>query len=317
VTRDPGALKPPLLELEPRRCPVCGSDDESQVVESNVDPSRIGGHSFASRKEPEYMHYRLVQCPVCRLLYASPVPPADVVATAYRDALYDSGDEARFAASTYARALQRLRGRLPPRGGALDIGAGDGAFVAELVAAGFDDAVGVEPSSAPIASASPEVKARLRHGVFRAADFEPGGYRLITAFQVLEHVADPLGVYCDAHALLGDGGALFVIAHDRRAVVNRVMGRRSPIYDIEHLQLFSRRSLAELFARAGFERVEMHSFLNRYPLRYWLRLFPFPQGVKRGLLNRVGSSRVGGLSVSLPVGNIAAIGFKGPSGRNR
>jgi SAM-dependent methyltransferase len=313
--RDPGAFKPPLLELEPRRCPLCGSDSEARVIEGNLDAARIDGHSFASRKEPEYMHYRLVQCSVCDLLYANPVPSADTVATAYRDALYDSADEARFAAATYAQALQRFQARLPPRGGALDIGAGDGAFVAELIAAGFDDALGVEPSSAPIASAPPELQARLRNGVFRAADFEPGGYRLITAFQVLEHIADPLGVCHDAHTLLGEGGALFVIAHDRRAAVNRMMGRRSPIYDIEHLQLFSRRSLVELFARAGFERVALHSFLNRYPLRYWLRLFPFPQRVKKGLLNWVGASRVGGLSASLPVGNIAAIGFKGPGGQ--
>jgi len=291
---------------------VCGSDDESQVIESNVDPGRIGDHSFASRKEPEYMHYRLVSCPVCYLLYANPIPSDDAVATAYRDAVYDSAEESHFAASTYARELQRHRGSLPPRGGVLDIGAGDGAFVSELVGAGFDDVVGVEPSSAPIASAPAELQARLRHGVFRATDYERCGFRLITAFQVLEHISDPLGLCRDAHALLGDCGALFVVAHDRHAVVNRMMGRRSPIYDIEHMQLFSRRSLVQLFARADFERVEMHSLLNRYPLRYWLRLFPFPQEVKHALLKRIGPSRVGQLSVALPVGNVAAIAFKGP-----
>lgn len=313
MTQDPGVFRRALLQLEPRPCPVCGSADESQVIESNVDASRLGGDSFASRKEPEYMHLRLVKCPACRLLYASPVPPEDLVATAYREASYDSADESRYAAATYARTLAKLLDRLPAHGGALDVGAGDGAFVTELLAAGFDDAVGVEPSSAPIASAPTAVRGRIRHGIFRADDFEPGQFRLVTAFQVLEHVADPLAVCRDAYALLADGGAFVAITHNRRAVVNLAMGRRSPIYDIEHLQLFCRDAIRELFGRVGFQRVETRSLVNRYPLRYWLRLFPFPPAVKDGLVRRVSATRVGSLPVSLPVGNLAAIGFKGGS----
>jgi SAM-dependent methyltransferase len=313
VTAAPGDRGVPSVPPEPRGCPICGSRDESHVIGSNIDADRINRFSFASRKEPEYMHHRLVVCPVCRLRYASPAPSAESIALAYRDALYDSADESRDAARTYARALSKVAPRLPPRGNALDIGAGDGAFLAELIAAGFEDVVGVEPSSAPIESAAPEVRARIRQGVFRASDFDAGQFRLVTAFQVLEHVSDPLAVFRDAHTLLADGGALLVVVHDQRAIANRLLGHRSPIYDIEHLQLFSRHSISELFSRAGFELVSVHSILNTYPLRYWLRLFPFPQAAKRWLLNRVGSTRVGALRVSLPVGNLVAVGYKSSS----
>jgi hypothetical protein len=51
--------------------------------------------------------------------------------------------------------------------------------------------------------------------------------------------------------------------------------------------------------------------VNRYPARYWARLLPLPQRAKALLLSVLERTRMGGTPVSLPVGNIAAVGFKG------
>ena len=300
-----------LSETAARACPVCGSKDESRVVaESNVDPERLGPFAFASRKTPELMRHRLVECPACDALYASPAPPAAVLADAYEHADYDSADEARYAAATYGRLVRRLLPRLPRSGGALDVGAGDGAFLAELLRLGFDDVVGVEPSAAPVAAAPAPLRRRIRRGVFREGDFEPSRFRLITAFQTLEHVPDPLELAVAARTLLRPGGALVVVCHDRRATVNRLMGLSSPIFDVEHLQLFSPRSLRGLVERAGLASVELEHVTNRYPLRYWLRLAPLPG--RRTLVAAADRSRVGSLPLALRVGNLAAVGFRSP-----
>lgn len=292
-----------------RPCPLCGSDDESVVIaESNVDPDRIGALSFASRKPPELMHHRLVQCTVCDALYASPAPDPSVLARGYEHAAFDSAEESRHAAATYARLVARLLPRLPATGGALDIGTGDGAFLCELLELGFDDVVGVEPSSAPVAAAAPEVQDLILRRGFRGRDFEPGRFRLVTVFQTLEHVPDPLGLCRDASRLLSAGGALLVVCHDRRSPVNRLMGHRSPIRDIQHLQLFSRRSLYGLLERAGLGPAELTKVTNRYPLRYWLRLAPLP--ARDRLIDLADRLRLGSLPVSLRVGNLTALGFR-------
>ncbi|HJV09640.1 MAG TPA: methyltransferase domain-containing protein, partial [Acidimicrobiales bacterium] len=116
----------------------------------------------------------------------------------------------------------------------------------------------------------------------------------------------------EAFELLAPGGALYVVSHNRRAVPNRVLGRRSPIFDIEHLQLFSPRSLRGLLERAGFTAVRQQSIVNRYPLRYWLRLLPLPSKVGNGVVKALGP-RLSSAAVPIPAGNMAAIGFK-PSG---
>ena len=268
-------------KLDARHCPICGSADESHVfADAHFDLASLDEFAFASRKVPEYMHYRLITCPVCDLLYASPAPSLEALARAYRDAGFDSGEEARYASRTYAGYLPAIIRRLPDKDGAIDIGTGDGAFLRELLAAGFTAVAGVEPSAAPIASAQDDVRALIRHDIFRPEDFEPGRYSLITCFQTMEHVHDPLAAGGGVYSRLKDGGAAFFIGHNREGLVNRLLGRKSPIFDIEHLQLFSPRSARALFERAGFVNVEVHRLVNRYPIQYWTKLFPMPKALK-------------------------------------
>src|SRR2546421_2344603 len=116
------------LDMVPRACPLCGSVDDAPVVaEERFDPAAVDSFGFASRKPPEYMHYRLVACPVCDLVFASPAPGAEALAEAYREAAYDSGEEAGLAARTHAGFLPEIRARLIQTGGgagaALVIGA--------------------------------------------------------------------------------------------------------------------------------------------------------------------------------------------------
>ena len=140
-----------MLVFEDRLCPLCGSAANSRLfAEARFDPSRLDAMSFSSRKTPEGMHHRLLECTGCDLLYASPVPTFDSIVDAYRDAAYESGEEARYAAATYASLVGRIEGKLPDLRGAADIGAGDGAFLHVLQAAGFDWTVGFEPSTAPL-----------------------------------------------------------------------------------------------------------------------------------------------------------------------
>lgn len=301
------------ITLVSRRCPVCGATG-GRVLPANVDPERLDGFAFASRKVPEYMHWRLVSCPSCDTQYADPAPPQDVLQAAYVGAEFDSAEAARSAARTYAGLLPGLLATTPSGLGALDVGTGEGAFLRELQRAGVDDVLGIEPSPAAAAAALPDVRPLIRAGTFPGVEVEDGRFRIVTAFQMLEHVADPLGLCRAARNVLHDGGALAVVCHDRRAPLNRLLGRRSPIFDVQHLQLFSRRSVRELLGRAGFSRVEVRPLVNRYPLRVWARYLPLPDRVKERVLDRL-QQRAGALTVPLPVGNLVAIGYRDAESR--
>src|SRR5688572_16472933 len=103
-----------------RACPVCGSVSQYRVFkEAAFDASRWGRFAFSSRKTPEYMHYRLLECSRCDLLYANPLPTEQALEAEYREAAFDSGEEARYAADSYAEVLPAILEKLSRRAAAL------------------------------------------------------------------------------------------------------------------------------------------------------------------------------------------------------
>jgi SAM-dependent methyltransferase len=292
-----------------RDCPLCGSAEFKVFADSNIRAQELTESAFASRKLPEYMHPRMVRCLGCELLYANPVLNPSVLGAAYKEAAFDSQQESKLASVTYRALLEARINRLK-RGNALDIGAGDGAFLEQLVDLGFHDVIGVEPSDASIAAASPSTRKLIRRGIFRADEFQREAFGLVTCFQVMEHVPDPLPMTREAFSLLRSGGMFFAVVHNSRALSARLLGTKSPIFDVEHLQLFHPKTAIELLQRAGFAEVSACSIWNRYPAEYWIKLFPFPGALKRALMRLAGSSKLGQIRLSIPAGNLAVFGFK-------
>ena len=256
------------------------------------------------------MSHRMVGCAECDLVYVPQPPTENELAAAYHQAEYDSSEEAEDAADAYAQAIQPILAKLPQRESALEIGTGTGVFLKHLKQAGFDVLVGVEPSTAAIDAAHPEQRAWIRQGVFEEGAFAPATFDLICCFMTMEHVPDPSTVARSALKLLRPGGAFVTVTHDRRSIVNRLLGKRSPIIDVEHMQLFSNASLTALLERNGYARINVWAFSNRYALRYWLRLTPMPKWVKAAIsrmLSLMGCDRI---KLSVNVGNMMGVGFK-------
>jgi len=299
------------FEWTERTCPLCGSNKEARVfAESNIDLDKLTEFAFASRKLPEYMHPRLLECGSCGILYGNPVLSPDSLSVLYREAAFDSHEESELASWIYFRIVQDYLGRLPDRKGAIDIGAGDGTFCERLLESGFMNVVGIEPSEAPIAASNPKIRKHLLNQMFRAADFSPDTVSLITCFQVMEHVTTPMEIASSAMRILKPKGLFMAVAHNQRSLSATILGLKSPIYDIEHLQLFTKKSARKLLENAGFEQIQVFPIWNRYPLQYWARLFPLPDGIKSGLSSMLKTTRLGNIRVSIPAGNLVLLGFK-------
>lgn len=298
-----------------RACPTCGSTGAvAPFVAAKIDTTALSGFSYASRKMPEFFSLRLVTCDACETIFAPEPPPEELLERAYQDAAFDTAAEAEAAAATYDCAISAVLPN-PCEGPALEIGCGTGALLPYLINRGFQPVIGVEPSLAAVQAAPAEVRPLIRTEPFKASSFEPATFAAIACFQTIEHLSDPSGFARDAFELLRPGGALLIVAHDPRYWLNRLLGRRSPIVDIEHLQLFSRRALQALLRRAGFVTGPSEALINRYALRYWLRLTPLPLTMRPRLIGAVDRAGLGGIMISFNVGNQLAVGIK-PAGGN-
>lgn len=294
-----------------RSCPVCDSDSSAKLfLKKNFNPDRISSFSFASRKLPEFMCHQLMQCEICDLVYANEPPDQSVLAQAYHAASFDSAQEADDAAAAYENAIKPVLSKLNCKDRALEIGAGTGTFLEVLKKNGFQIAHGVEPSSAAIDAAPEHRKSWIKESIFKESDFEPSSYDLICCFMTLEHVRDPNEIVSAAMRLLKPGGAIALVTHDYRSHLNRILGKRSPIIDIEHMQLFSDKSIKQILQRNGYSSIDVKSFHNCYALRYWMRLFPIPNQFKKIIIKILEFTGTADIKLKLNVGNIIAYGFR-------
>jgi SAM-dependent methyltransferase len=295
-----------------RSCPICGSsvDQATLFLNKNIDSNKLSAFSFASRKSPEFMCHRLLKCKVCDVIYVGQPPTNIELSHAYHTADYDSAEEANDAANAYISAIKPTLLKLAARKNVLEIGTGTGIFLEHLAQIGFTGLVGIEPSLSAIAAAPDHRQVWIRPGMFNGTDFESESFDLICCFMTMEHVLHPSEITQQAYRLLKPGGAFVTVTHNYQSAVNRLLGRKSPIIDIEHMQLFCPKSLQVMFERNQFTAISIVDFVNTYSIEYWLRLMPLPNGLKQGVNAFLALIGVPNKKVSINVGNLISVGFK-------
>jgi SAM-dependent methyltransferase len=115
----------------------------------------------------------------------------------------------------------------------------------------------IEPSEAARAALARALGAEALVGRTLAdAALAPASFELVTLFDVLEHLPDPLAALSRARELLAPGGRLVIETQNVASGAARLLGRRWHHYKhAEHLLHFSPATLAHALERAGLESV--------------------------------------------------------------
>ncbi len=193
------------------------------------------------------------------MVYTRPLPGPDELSRLYRDEYYGrprarplSWDGARRALhAVVMRDRCRSVGGVAP-GRALDVGCGDGDFLAHLRRRGWQ-VVGLELSAAAAGRAR-ERGVEVREEELEAAGFAPGSFDLVTLWHVLEHLPDPRRALEEARRVLRPGGLLVLEVPNISSPTFRLCGERWFPLDVpRHLQHFDPRSLERILALSGFE----------------------------------------------------------------
>lgn len=293
-------------------CPICEAEGaDRDVYASNFRADDLTPETFSARRLPDRLHYRMVRCVRCGLLRSNPILPVEDLARLYARSHFTYAEEAGFTQRTYGRYLRRARRWVPGGRALLEIGCGDGFFLDEALAQGFDEVTGVEPSEEAIANASDLVRHRIVKNLYGPGVFPADSFDLICAFQVFDHVPDPAALLRAAHEQLRDGGGVLFINHNSRGFLNRLLGEASPIVDVEHTVLFDKKTMRRLFEKCGFQVREVFDVKNTYPVAYWARLAPLPRALKSRIGALLERSAFGNLPVTLSAGNLGIVATKG------
>jgi SAM-dependent methyltransferase len=289
-------------------CAVCQSDSYRVRYAARVPPP--AALNFSARRDPQKHHARIVECTRCGLVYSNPYFDDTVLMRLYRDARYIDESQLQYMAADYLRLfltwthLQRSSAKI------LEIGCGNGFFLEELRRAGFMNVVGVEPGTDAVAKAPAGVGDWIVNDFFRPQDFPAASFDAVCCFQIFDHLPDPNGFLQGVRSVLRPGGRLVAVNHNIRAWITRMLGERSPMYDIEHICLFDRRTIRQLFEANGFEVLRVSGVSNTYAPAYAAKMFPLPSKLKSLLVPLLTRPAVARMGLRIPAGNMLTVGRK-------
>ena len=184
---------------------------------------------------------------------------------------------ARLAASILAafdrRRLRMLRRAVPPPARLVDAGAGRGRFVASAQAAGYE-AEGFEPDFARVSAARSAYGVELEKAGIEEVAYGAGSVDAVSAWHVLEHVADPGAAVAAFARWLRPGGALLVGVPNLDSLQARLGGARWYHLDLpRHRTHFTPAGLDALLRRHGLDPVRTHHVLAEHnPFGMWQSL---------------------------------------------
>jgi 2-polyprenyl-3-methyl-5-hydroxy-6-metoxy-1,4-benzoquinol methylase len=222
--------------------------------------------------------YDLVRCGSCNLAYLGKPPTPEELQKLYS---FEAGYQTNFADAAssevqfhtkVARLSYAALSRYRSSGKLLDVGCSAGFFLREAQAHGWE-AHGLEysPDTAEIAAQHPGL--HIQSGTLEAAPYEAKSFDVVTLWDVIEHVPDPLQTMHNVHRILHEDGLVALSTPNIDGLFPQLSYRVAKRLEYwphpeppHHLSQFSGQTLGLLLARAGFEIVATET--KRIPLTY-------------------------------------------------
>ncbi len=213
--------------------------------------------------------FRVVRCTDCGLTYVTPrLQPSALIQEVYDEGYWTSSaakdrgysdyrSDAPLYLKTYRRRLAVVRRHFPRPGRVLDVGCAAGYFLSVMAEEGWQ-VTGIEPSDAIRAQAIERLGAeRVHGGLLHEVPLEPGSFDLVTFWDVIEHVPDPVAALAHVRTLLAPGGKLLIETQNVESRAAKLLGKAWQHYKhAEHIYHFDPRTIRDLMGRAGFRILE-------------------------------------------------------------
>lgn len=259
--------------LEMPSCNMCGA--ESQKILGR----RLNTPQGFRPKKRLGISTTVVQCSVCGLIYANPLPIPEHIEQHYGIPPEEYWQTEAFAPEPdhFQEEFAKMKSLVPGAKTYLDIGSGTGKTLLAALNNGFD-AYGIEGSRAFYERAVKSVPDRISHTTIEAAEFPEGKFDVVSFGAVLEHLYDPSEAIKKALRWLSPTGVIWLEVPNAGYLYSRLMnfyfwlGRTdfvvniSPMHRPFHLYEFTEQAFRENGRRSGYEIADIEYYSGISPM---------------------------------------------------
>lgn len=216
-------------------------------------------------------------------------------------------EQATLQANAHA-ALERIHRYIEPPGRILDFGCGWGFFLASAKAIGWE-AFGIDPLPAHSARAR-SIGLTVVTDTLQIDTFPAEAFDVITAFQVFEHLLNPLEELEKLYRFLRPGGILLIEVPNIETWGVKLMGNRHRHFVKDHVTFYSAATLQMMLRMSGIEPTETYLPTRRMTVRHltdaWLA--KYLPGSITSMIRRISSRmQFRDRAVGCNIGDIVAV----------
>jgi 2-polyprenyl-3-methyl-5-hydroxy-6-metoxy-1,4-benzoquinol methylase len=222
--------------------------------------------------------FSLVECSACSLVYvADPPSPEELKRLysfegGYHNTLFDPASDDAVARRAAAREYYAVLSKFRSGGSVLDIGCSSGFFLIQARDGGWE-ARGLEMSADTARVARDQFGLDVATGTLEETTFPEARFDVVTLWDVIEHVPDPVRTLSLVHRILKDDGLVMFVTPNVGGLFPRVAYAAARIIRYwphpeppHHLFQFSKRTARELARRTGFAVLRILDL--RIPINY-------------------------------------------------
>ena len=243
------------------KCKLCSSNEVECTYKG---PIRDGGLNCYTNCEIE-----IYKCSQCGVIWHEPLHNSDEY---YESEEYRSSVDLSAETQTYYQLHDKeCLDKFLYTGTAIfrnkivaDIGCGGGSFL-DYLSGVAKRVIGIEPSETFRKTLIEKNYITYDYAEKARKDFE-GKVDVVTSFDVIEHVTDPLGFLLDIYALLNEGGHAIIGTPTDAPAMRALLGEvyeKKVLFTAQHIWIFSETSLKSLAEKAGFKNIRVR-FVQRY-----------------------------------------------------
>lgn len=205
-----------------------------------------------------YEQHSLIKCGNCSLVFAEKIPSIEELNSHYSAYSYDN--HATISTSTLKSYSDLLDEMEPFRSNnrLLDTGCGRGWFLVEAKKRGWE-VYGTEYSDKAVELCEKN-GINMKHGQLNAALFEAGYFDVITSFEVIEHINNPLEDLAYISSFLRSGGLFYCTTPNFNSIMRYYLKEKYNVIEYpEHLTYYTKKTLSAAIEKSAFRKMKFLS----------------------------------------------------------